>query len=204
MREVQTNGREFGFIGKLLSIFFADPLFVQSPYFERLDDLLLNLRRSPLSATVGVELFDSIAAKLKQIREDKGNPQATIPAGIESLPLPVQRHLASEGMYIDSFVMHSNARIAKETERFVTMGNVERIIGYRQINEQVFHALLAKKEFFVRPSTLTIALHHPKCTLSFAHTHLPRLNAVALKKIAADTNANTAVRETAARILKRR
>ena len=149
-------------------------------------------------------MFDSIAAKLKQVREDKGNPQATIPAGIESLPLPVQRHLASEGMYIDSFVMHPNARIAKETERFVTMANVERIIGYRQINEQVLHALLAKKEFFVRPSTLMVALQHPKCTLSFAHMHLPRLNAVALKRIAADTNANTAVRETAARVLKRR
>jgi hypothetical protein len=204
MREVQTNGREFAFIGKLLSIFFADPLFVQSPYFERLDDLLLNLRQSPSNATVGVELFDSIAAKLKQVREDRGNPQATIPAGIESLPLPVQRHLASEGMYIDSFVMHTNVRIAKETERFVTMANVERIIGYRQINEHLLHSLLSKKEFFVRPSTLMVALRHPKCTLSFAHVHLPRLNAIALKRIAADTNANSAVRETVARLLKRR
>lgn len=204
MREVQTNGREFAFVGKLLSIFFADPLFVQSPYFERLDDLLLNLRRSPSSATVGVELFDSIASQLKRIREDKGNPQATIPAGIESLPLPVQRHLASEGLYIDSFVMHPNVRIAKETERFVTMANVQRIIGYRQINEQVLHSLLSKKEFFVRPLTLMVALQHPKCTVSFAHTHLPRLNAVVLKRIVADTNANSAIREIAARLLKKR
>lgn len=204
MREVQTNGREFAFIGKLLSIFFADPLFVQSPYFERLDDLLLNLRRSPSSATVGVELFDSIAAKLKRIREDTGNPQATIPAGIESLPLPVQRHLASEGMYIDSFVMHTNVRIAKETERFVTMANVQRIIGYRQINEQLLHSLLSKKEFFVRLSTLMVALQHPKCTVSFAQTNLPRLNTIAQKRIATDPNANSAVREIAARLLKRR
>lgn len=204
MREVQTNGREFPFVGKLLSIFFADPLFVQSPYFERLDDLLLNLRRSPSSASVAVELFDDVAANLKQVREDRGNPQATIPAGIGALPLAVQRHLAAEGMYIDSFVMHPDIRIAKETKRFVTMANVERIISYRQINELLLHSLLSKKEFFVRPSTLIVALQHPKCTLGFARTHLPKLNAVGLKKIAADPNANTAVREAAAQLSKRR
>lgn len=204
MREVQTNGREFAFVGKLLSIFFADSLFVQSPYFERLDDLLLNLRRSSSGGAAAVELFDTIAGKLKQVREDLGNPQASIPAGIGSLPLPVQRHLAAEGMYIDSFVMHPDVRIAKETERFVTMANVERVISYRQINESLLQSLLSKKEFFVRSSTLLAALLHPKCTMTFARMHLPRLNALALKKIAADSNANSAVRQMAAQLAKSR
>jgi hypothetical protein len=204
MREVQTNGQESVFVGKLLSIFFGDPVFVQSPYFERLDDLLLNLRRSSSRDTVTIEVFDDLAGKLKQIREDRGNPQASIPAGIGSLPLAVQRHLAAEGMYIDSFVMHPDIRIAKETERFVTMANVERMLSYRQINETLFHTLLSKKEFFVRASTLMVALRHPKCTVPFARTHLPRLNPATVKKIASDPNANVAVRDAAMRSLKSR
>lgn len=201
LREVQVNGREFGFVGKLLSLFFADPLFVQSPYFERLDDLLLNVRRSSSSGAFAVELFDKLAVKLKQVREDRGNPQASMPAGINSLPLPVQRHLAAEGMYIDSFVMHPDIRIAKETERFVTMANVERVIRYRQINGLLFQMLLRKKEFFVRPSTLMVALEHPKCTVNFARASLPKMGNVELLKIATNSSANPAVRQLAKKLL---
>jgi hypothetical protein len=200
LREVQVNGREFGFVGKLLSLFFADPLFVQSPYFERLDDLLLNVRRSSSSGTFAVELFDKLAVKLKQVREDRGNPQASMPAGINSLPLAVQRHLAGEGMYIDSFVMHPDIRIAKETERFVTMANVERIIHYRQINESLFHMLLQKKEFFIRPSTLMVALEHPKCTVNFARVNLARIGNAHLSKIAASHSANPTVTQLAKKL----
>lgn len=204
MREVQTSGPELTLVGKLLSVFFADPLFVQSPYFERLDDLLLGVRRAAVSSAVPVELFSDLAGKLKQIREMKGNPKASMPAGIYALPPPVQRHLAADGKYVDSFVMHPDIRIAKETERFVTMGNVERLIAYRQINEQLFRSLLQKKELFARPSTTMVALLHPKCTMAFAGAHLTKLTGVALKKIASEPNANPAVRDAAKQLLKSR
>jgi len=200
LREVQIKGRELGFVGKLLSLFFADPLFVQSPYFERLDDLLLNVRRAPSSGAFTVELFEKLAVKLRQVREDRGNPQASMPVGINSLPLPVQRHLAAEGMYVDSFVMHPDIRIAKETEQFITMANVERIIHYRQINEALFQTLLGKKEFFVRLSTIMVALEHPKCTVNFARFNLAKVGKGNLSKIANNHGANPAVRQLAKRL----
>jgi len=196
MREVQSNGSDLAFVGRMLSIFFADELFVQSPYFERLDDLLLNFRRSDRSGA-DVELFESLAEKLKKVRIDRDNPEAGVPAGIESLPLPVQRHLAAEGRYTESFVLHPDGRIAKEAGRFITMSNVERVMGYRQINEQVLHMLLQRKEFFIRRSTLLVALQHPKCTVEFARLNLVKAGALGWQKVADNPGANPAVRAIA-------
>ena len=201
MREVQSIGRDFSFVGKMLSSFFADELFVQSPYFERLDDLLLNFRRSSPPGAAAVELFDTLAEKLKKVREDRDNPEAGVPAGIESLPLPVQRHLAAQGMYTNSLVLHSDVRIAKEAARFVTMGNVERVIGYRQLNESVLRMLLQRKEFFIRRSTLLAALQHPKCDVEFARLNIVKVGAQGWRSVANNSNANPTIRGLAKNLI---
>jgi hypothetical protein len=203
-REIQATGREVDFVSKLLSHFFSQPLFVQSPYFERLDDLLLSFRTSSAATKIAVELFDKVAVKLKQIHEDLGNPKATIPGGIFSLPLPVQRHLASEGRYMDSFVLHPDPRIAGESFPFITIGNVERLIRYREINELLFQKVQRQKEFFTRPGTVTLVLRHPKCTADFAALHLPRLSTQDLERLAADPSVSSIVREIAKRVLRSR
>jgi hypothetical protein len=201
MREVKTNGREFAYVGKLVSLFFGESLFVQSPYFERLDDLLLSVKRASGSANVAVEFFEKLVERLKQVREDKGNPEACIPAGIGSLPLPVQRHLAAEGRYVESFVLHHDFRIARETERFITIANVDRILHYRTINMELFHALLQKKEFFVRPAAAMVALLHPKCSVEFARANLSRVGQSALRAVANTPDANTVVRQLAKQMI---
>src|SRR5262249_49099846 len=151
--------------------------------------------------TLPVDVFNDLAAKLRSIREDKGNPEAAIPKGIGELPLPVQRHLASKGLYIDSFVMHVDFRIAKETLPFFTTHNVATLINYRGINELLLQAVLHRKEFFVRLPTVMVALHHPKCTVDFARSNLPKVGAANLAKIVADRSAHPAVRQMAKALL---
>ncbi|HEV7485248.1 MAG TPA: hypothetical protein VGQ65_06165 [Thermoanaerobaculia bacterium] len=201
VREVEVGGDELASVGRLISHFFQLPLFVQSPYFERLDDLLLNYKRVSSDMKLPADIFNNLAVKLRQVREDLGNPQASMPAGIEELPLPVQRHLASKGRYINSFVMHPNFRIASEIFPFITIANVESLITYRQFNEMLFQKVLQKKEFFTRQSTVVVALQHPKCTVEFARLNLLKIGEANLKKVAANVSANSAVREMAKRIL---
>jgi hypothetical protein len=204
MREVQAGGKELPSVGKLISHFFQNPLFVQSPYFERLDDLLLSHKRASNDMNLAADIFDKLAVKLRQIREDRGNPQASIPAGIGALPLPVQRHLASSGRYINSFVLHPDYRIAAETLPFITMGNVESLIAYRQINEKLFQKILYRKEFFVTQTTALVALQHPKCPVEFGRGYLPKIGEANLKKVIANLSAHPAVREMARRLISAR
>jgi len=110
------------------------------------------------------------------------------------LPLVVQRHLASEGYYLDFFVCHPDYRIARETFPHVRPERVEQIVAHRGINGALFHDLLKAPGLFNRPGALETALRHPKCDPGFAARNLGRLGQNGLLRLIRDPFANPDVR----------
>lgn len=118
-------------IKMILVIFYHFDFFVENTYFEKLEDLRLRfVSESKKYPDVNVSIIEEFTSKLSEKRKGMGNVIATIPKGINKLPLPIQRHLAREGMYIEYFITHKHHLIALETLRYINMNNIDRLIRF--------------------------------------------------------------------------
>ncbi len=200
--EVMDRGPEFPHIRRLLEVFYsAFNCFLESNYFERLEELLECYRHEALHVGERLEFLDTASRSLDRIRVMAGNPGAKTPTEVRKLPLAIQRHLARAGEHLDHFVLHPDERIAGETVRHVTLANVEQLLRYREINSFVMRSILGDEAFFTRSSTTVLALNHPKCTLPFADKYLRQIGARELERLVGNRNALSAIREKAKRAL---
>lgn len=198
---------EFSIISKLVLLLIDFPFLVETGYFERFDDLLQQLLEQCQKVGFQVEYFENLRRTLEEARRSSGETgPSKPPAGIQKLPLTIQRRLAGEARYVYWFVSHPDPRIAGETLRHVGLMNIERVLRLREVNSAVMQAILRKPELFTRSQALIAALNHPKCTQDFANRHLPHLGrsrqgAVALQKVVNNPSANPVVRAAAKRAL---
>ena len=198
---------EFSVISKLVLLLIDFPFLVETGYFERFDDLLQKLLEQCQKAGFQVEYFENLRRTLEEARRSSGETgPSKPPAGIQKLPLTIQRRLAGEARYVYWFVSHPDPRIAGETLRHVGLMNIERVLRLREVNSAVMQAILRKPELFTRSQALIAALNHPKCTQDFANRHIPHLGrsrqgAVALQKVVNNPSANPVVRSAAKRAL---
>ncbi len=198
---------EFSIISKLVLLLIDFPFLVETGYFERFDDLLQKLLEQCQKVGFQVEYFENLRRTLEEARRSSGETgPSKPPAGIQKLPLTIQRRLAGEARYVYWFVSHPDPRIAGETLRHVGLMNIERVLRLREVNSAVMQAILRKPELFTRSQALIAALNHPKCTQDFANRHLPHLGrsrqgSVALQKVVNNPSANPVVRAAAKRAL---
>lgn len=198
---------EFSIISKLVLLLIDFPFLVETGYFERFDDLLRKLLEQCQKAGFQVEYFENLRTTMEEARRNTGERgPSKPPAGIQKLPLTIQRRLAGEARYVYWFVSHPDPRIAGETLRHVGLMNIERVLRLREVNSAVMQAILRKPELFTRSQALIAALNHPKCTQDFAGRHIPNLGrsrqgTAALQKVVNNPSANPVVRSAAKRAL---
>lgn len=198
---------EFSIISKLVLLLIDFPFLVETGYFERFDDLLRKLLEQCQKAGFQVEYFENLRQTMEEARKNTGERgPSKPPAGIQKLPLTIQRRLAGEARYVYWFVSHPDPRIAGETLRHVGLMNIERVLRLREVNSAVMKAILRKPELFTRSQALIAALNHPKCTQDFAGRHIPNLGRSrqgvnALQKVVNNPSANPVVRSAAKRAL---
>lgn len=195
---------ELSVLTKLVLLLLDFPFLVETGYFERFDDILGKFLERANQAGLKVEYFESLRKTLEEARKKSGDKPSKPPAGLNKLPLTLQRRLAGESRYVYWFVSHPDPRIARETLRHVGLMNVERVLRLREVNKSVFAALLRKPELFTRTQALISALNHPKCDQQFAGRHIPTLarsksGLQELQKIANNPSANPVVRAAAKR-----
>lgn len=192
-------------ITKLIMLLLGFGFLVETGYFERFDDILRKFLNNAQARGLKVEYFERLRRTLEAARQEAGDKgPSKPPAGIKSLPLPIQRRLAGEARYIYWFVTHPDQRIACETLRHIGLMHVERVLRLREINTAVLHAILRRHELFTRQQALISALNHPKCTQEFAARYIPglartRQGRQALDKIATNPSASPVVRSNAKR-----
>ena len=198
---------EFSVISKLVLLLIDFPFLVETGYFERFDDLLQKLLEQCQQQGFQVEYFENLRRTMEEARRASGERgPSKPPAGIQKLPLTIQRRLAGEARYVYWFVSHPDPRIAGETLRHVGLMNIERVLRLREVNSTVMKAILRKPELFTRSQALIAALNHPKCTQDFANRHIPTLGRSrqgvnALQKVVNNPSANPVVRSAAKRAL---
>ena len=180
----------------ILGLFHFD-FFVQTGYFERLNDLLSRFLNKAGQFGLDTTTFREVIKKLDQERVEKGNPAATLPKGLGGIPKAIQRRLAREGLYLDFFVLHPDDRIARETLCHITEGRLERVLTYRNVNRAVWADLLRRPEVLTRHTTLVNVLHHPKCDVGFAQKYKVQLSFPEQKSLWQDGGANSQVRRFA-------
>ncbi len=196
---------EVQMLTKIILLLLDFAFLVETGYFERFDDILGKFLDRANQAGLKVDYFESLRKTLEEARKksDEKGPSKP-PAGLNKLPLILQRRLAGESRYVYWFVSHPDPRIACETLRHVGLMNVERVLRLREVNKNVFTALLRKPELFTRPQAILAALNHPKCDQNFAGRHIPSLGRSRsglneLKKISNNPSANPVVRAAAKR-----
>lgn len=176
---------------------------VESSYFERFDELLSRFLETVRGVGLRVEYFEKIRRQIDSTRRERGYPSGTIPKNIRELPLGIQRRLAGEAVYLTWFVRHPDSRIALETLRHLTLGNIERVLRMPEVNGELMREILSRPEFFARRSAVALALVHPKCTVEFARIHIAQLRSSTvdgvriLRALAGNQGANPSVRALA-------
>jgi class 3 adenylate cyclase len=180
---------------------------VETAYFERFDELLSRFLEAVRNVDLRVEYFEKIKRQIDSTRKQLGYPSGTIPKNIRELPLGIQRRLAGEAVYLTWFVRHPDSRIALETLRHLSLGNVERVLRMPEVNGDLMREILGRAEFFARRSAVLLALVHPKCTVEFARAHIAQLRSgmgggvKILRALAGNSGANPSVRALARKIL---
>lgn len=174
--------------------FFNFQAFAERGYFERADDLLRRALDKAPRLGVSTAYYSGILERIDKELRDRSTVETTLPRGIRSLPLAIQRHLAAEPLYLQEFALHPDSRIALETVRNIGPANVESLLRLRSINGAVFDWILKRGEYFRSRSTIYLVMSHPKCTAEFASRYGRQLSQMELKRISVDHNASGQVR----------
>lgn len=136
---------ELDHLGQIIKIFFNFDFFVEDVYFQELAALLTSYR-SKLQRVGGIEKRNAFDDKLFHVLHAKEklllNP---VPQGIENLSLPVQRHLASNGAYVEMFACHNEPRIARETQSYIKDTDaLARVIDFAKANNKAVNSCLVE------------------------------------------------------------
>jgi class 3 adenylate cyclase len=145
IRDLENIRNQTPLIQILLMIitFYKFDFFVQTGYFERLEELRLSLiSRTRDIPNIKSEVLDKLMKEIKDERDSKGKPRATIPRNLHKIPLPIQRRLAKEGHYILEFINSNNVQIAKETKRYINLNNIAIVLKSFKINQNLMNDLL--------------------------------------------------------------
>lgn len=170
-------------LGEIVQLFFQFDFFIQTRYFEQLISLLQLYRAQARRFGLDLALLDRHWHRLEIARHKAGNPEATLPQGLDRLPLPIQRHLAREGCYLTYFACHANHLIAREVVHFIHADNLERFLRLVEVNRQLLEECLRRVDLSSRRELIIEVLSHPKCPQIFAGRHLPRLASHELHRI---------------------
>lgn len=170
-------------LGEIVQLFFQFDFFIQTRYFEQLISLLQLYRAQARRFGLDLALLDRHWHRLEIARHKAGNPEATLPQGLDRLPLPIQRHLAREGCYLTYFACHANHLIAREVVHFIHADNLERFLRLNEVNRQLLEEALRRVDLSSRRELIIEVLSHPKCPQIFAGRHLPRLASHELHRI---------------------
>lgn len=170
-------------LGEVVQLFFQFDFFIQTRYFEQLVSLLQLFRAQARRFGLDLALLDRHWHRLEIARHKAGNPEATMPQGLDRLPLPIQRHLAREGCYLTYFACHANHLIAREVVHFIHADNLERFLRLAEVNRQLLEEALRRVDLSSRRELIIEVLTHSKCPQIFAGRHLPRLASHELHRI---------------------
>lgn len=184
-------------LGEIVQLFFQFDFFIQTRYFEQLVSLLQLYRAQARRFGLDLALLDRHWHRLEIARHKAGNPEATLPQGLDRLPLPVQRHLAREGCYLTFFACHSNHLIAREVVHFIHADNLERFLRLTDINRQLLEETLRRIDLSGRRELILDVLTHCKCPPIFAGRHLSRLATQDLHRIVQTASTHSEVKRKA-------
>lgn len=170
------HARDLAVSREFILLFFTFDFFVQTNYFDRLDDLLRRFLRKAKEFGAEAKSVLDLMARLDRDRLERGTPAGGPPAGIENLPRGMQRRLAREGIHLDYFARRPDDRIAREVGVFIDKDNVEKFLEYADINAGLFLDLTRREDLFRERPPLLLALRNPKCrNASFVRTGLGKL-----------------------------
>ncbi len=184
-------------LGEIVQLFFQFDFFIQSRYFEQLVSLLQLYRAQARRFGLDLALLDRHWHRLEIARHKAGNPEATLPLGLDRLPLPIQRHLAREGCYLTYFACHTNHLIAREVVHFIHADNLGRFLRLAEVNRQLLEEVLRRIDLTGRRELLIEVLTHARCPQIFAGRHLSRFASHELHRIVQASSTNSEVKRKA-------
>jgi hypothetical protein len=188
----------------LIQVFYKFDFFVEPGYFNRLNDLSMRFAVKAKKFNIDIEIIEDAKKRLDEDSRMTDTPSKTIPKCMHELPLAIQRKLAREGHHIEYFVIHNNAFIASEVNRYIYPGNIDRFLVFQNINVTLMNMLLRREELFGKNSTVYAAMTHSKCTREFAMNHYRQLTPEQLRSLANNRDINPSVREFIKSKLKRK
>ncbi|MEM6793444.1 MAG: hypothetical protein AAF725_05650 [Acidobacteriota bacterium] len=179
---------------RFVDLFFTFSFFIQTRYFEQLESILQLLLAQSSRFGVPLARLDRDLHRLEMRRFRAGQPEATDPRSLDRLPLPVQRHLAREGCYLEFFACHGNHLIAREVAPHVTPDNLPRFLRLRELNRQMLEETMRRLDVRGKTDLVLEVLLHPKCPMVFASKHLPGLNRTQLHTIVRGSSTHSEVK----------
>jgi class 3 adenylate cyclase len=202
--DLAASARQLAIVRSLLMIFLTYDFFVQTDYFERIDDLIRRFYDKLEDFGERDDLLSGARAKIEKERERLGKTLASLPKGLTGLPLPIQRWLAQEHRYLKFFLIHPDDRVAREVLAHIGPENVGAVLSQPAINRAVMEWILSQDNLFKRQEPVLRALNHPKCSPRFAQRYLPALARsrephlqAELERLTRNSGANPTVRNLA-------
>jgi class 3 adenylate cyclase len=186
-------------------------VLVEGEYYYRFVDLFERFQERAKGRGFKVEYLERVRAKLEAQSRSEGatigaEDQGRLKETLRGLPKVLERRLAGDPLYLMLFISHPDDRIALETLPNIGSGNGARILQIPSLNRTLFQKLVKNPDLIGRSPALQAALNNPLCEVGFAVPHLKRLarsqeGLKAVRKIAQNFNANSAVRASAKSLL---
>jgi len=189
----------FGLLGR----FFSVPCFHEDVVFEPLLEVDRALRERRRSCGLPESSPGDYDDRLADFYAE-GAVESESLVHMRDIPLPIQRMLAREGVYLDHFISHPNERVARETlPHLMRREDVTRFLRIVTIHRAVLVELSRQRRFFRKQSARLALLQNPKTSAQVARHYLPLVSHEHVRLLAKNKHVGADVRGLARAYLER-
>jgi serine/threonine protein kinase len=175
----------------LVRAFFDEPAFHEDLLFEPLLELERHLRARADAAG----LLDESYARALAAFVGAGSLSESQLEYLRDVPLALQRKLAREGRFLNTFVCHVNDRIAMETvPHLLRLDDVTRFLRMPMLHRAILVELAKRRRFFKKDAPKIALLAHPKTPAAMARGYLHLVSEEQLRILSTNRQINPEVR----------
>jgi serine/threonine protein kinase len=175
--------------------FVRDCFDVACFHEDLLFEPLLELERGLRSRADAAGILDESYVRAVSAFVDVGAREEAPLDHLRDVPLPIQRKLAREGLFLTSFVCHHNERVARETvPHLLRLDDVTRFLRMTLIHRAVLVELAKRRRFFKKDAPKLALLGNPKTPAAMARAYLGLVSEEQLRTLSTSRQINPDVR----------
>jgi len=184
-----------------LKIFYQVPLFLEATFFKSLLSLHKDLNRQAQKSLEMAEVGRRFEEYFDEFRRKISTRDADI-AEMPYVPLPIQRKLARDGYFVNSFICNIRDAIALEAvPHALRRSDVIRFFKTTLVNKSALMRLAEDKNLMRDHSIRTALCRNPKADPRQIRKFMPQLGVAEFRLIAEDRNVSQYARSFAKQLL---